>query len=89
MLDSSDAHFQGMPTVGAWSDRWSLLLLHVEVSVWVGYLAHVRAFLLNAQSISPISVLAMGASRVVALLAPNCEIIESLTRHTKIVVAIF
>ena len=75
--------------MGAWGDCGSLLLLHVEVSVWVGDFAHVRAFLLYAQAISPVGVLAMGASRVVALLAPYCEIIETLTGHAKIIVTIF
>ena len=89
MLDSSDAHFQSMPTVGAWGDSWSLLLLHVEVSVWVSDLAHVWALLLNAQAISSVGVLAMSSSGVVALLAPDREIVEALTGHAKIFVAIF
>ena len=65
-----------------------LLLLDVKVSVWISYFTHIWASLLNAQPFPSISVLAMSSSRIMALLASNSEVIEALSWHAKVVVAI-
>ena len=56
-----------------------LLLLDVKVSVWISYFTHIRASLLNAQPFPSISVLAMSSSRIMALLASNSVVIETLS----------
>lgn len=78
LLDACDAHFQSVTSMAARGDVCGLLL-HIEVGVRVSDLAHVGAFLLDTQPFAPICVLAMGASRVVALLASDREVVEPLS----------
>lgn len=66
-------NFKGVCALSAWAIRGAdtlLLLLHVEVEIRVLNVAHIGRLLMTAEQVTPVSLLADGASAIATYLAP-------------------